>query len=118
MDKFVTVYDYNETEGASYYCVTGKEETCKRTTCHKSKTANSCKAGTIILYKVNNITVMPFHVMFDQGSKLIMQGQKSIVTDTERCSKEGHKEATGSEDDYSKNAIKLEPITARCLYRV
>ncbi len=78
--KFVEAYTYSES-GANK-CITGEESTCKETTCYKTKTANSCPAGTIVKYKVNNNEIVAFHVMFDKGSKLIMQSQKNIITET------------------------------------
>ena len=94
LPNIVTAYTYSET--GSNKCVTGEESTCKRTTCYETKTANSCSAGTIIKYKVNDITIVNFHVLFDQGSTMTLQSQKNIV-----------KAAWNSNNDITKG-----PITA------
>lgn len=74
-----TAYTYNQTSGASNYCVTGTESTCQKTECYKNKTVGSCPAGTIINFKVNETVTVPFHVMFDEGETMTMQSQKNIV---------------------------------------
>ena len=76
MSNFVSVYKYST--ATSTKCITGEEDTCVKSTCHKTKTSGSCPAGTIIKYKVNDATVVTFHVMFDNGSTLTMQSQKNI----------------------------------------
>ena len=81
-DNIVEGYTYNQTSGASNYCITGEEATCVKTTCYRSTTANSCKAGDIIKYKVNDTDIVTFHVMFDNGTTMTMQSQKNIVTKT------------------------------------
>ena len=78
--KFVAAYTYNES-GANK-CITGDEETCKKTTCYKVKTADSCPAGTIIKYKVNDTDIVNFHVMFDNGSTMTMQSQRNTIYNT------------------------------------
>ena len=70
-------YTYDKTS-----CVTGNEPTCVETTCYKSTTANSCKAGDIIKYKVNDTDVVTFHVMFDNGNTLTMQSQTNTIYNT------------------------------------
>ncbi len=77
--RFVNSYTYNQTSGASNYCVTGEESTCKRTTCYKNKIENSCPSGTIIKYKVNDTDIINFHVMFDEKNTITMLSQKNIV---------------------------------------
>lgn len=52
-------------------------------TCQKTKTAGSCPAGTIILYKVNNNNIVGFNVLEDKGSTILMQSQRKIVNNTE-----------------------------------
>ena len=79
--KFVAAYTYSET-GANK-CITGEESTCKKTTCYKTKTANSCPKGTIIKYKVNDTDIVNFHVMFDNGNTMTMQSQKNTVSNTQ-----------------------------------
>lgn len=76
-NKFVKAYVYNES-GANK-CITGLEDTCKRTTCYKTKIANSYPAGTIIFYRVNDLRIEPFHVIFDHGNTITLQSQKTIA---------------------------------------
>lgn len=76
--NFAIAYNYDETS-----CITGDEATCEKTTCYKNKTEGSCKAGTIIKYKVNDLETISFHVMFDDGKKLTMQSQKNTIYNTE-----------------------------------
>jgi len=82
-DNIVASYTYNQTTGASNYCVTGDEATCVENTCYESTDGNSCAAGTIIEYKVNNTETVRFHVMYDNGDTITMQSQKNTVYSTE-----------------------------------
>ena len=75
----VAAYTYNQDSTAANYCVTGDEETCEETTCYKTKDANSCAAGTIVDYKVNDDETVRFHVMYDNGTTMTMQSQKNTV---------------------------------------
>ena len=75
--KIVEGYTYN-----SSTCVTGEESTCVKTTCYKNTTANSCKAGDIIKYKVNDTDIVTFHVMYDNGTTMTMQSQKNTIDNT------------------------------------
>ena len=75
--NIVSAYTYNAST-----CVTGEESTCVATTCYKTKTANSCKAGDIIKYKVNDTDIVTFHVMFDNGTTMTMLSQKNVVSNT------------------------------------
>ena len=68
--KFVSAYTYST--DYSTKCITGERSICKRSTCYKSKTSGSCKAGDIIKYKVNDTDIVTFHVMFDNDSTLTM----------------------------------------------
>ena len=77
--NFISAYDY-QIDGF-YKCITGEEDTCRRTSCYK-KNYGSCRAGTIIKYKVNDTDIVTFHVMFDNGSTLTMQSQKNIINNT------------------------------------
>ena len=81
--NIIVGYTYNQTSGASNYCVTGDEETCQETKCYKTTTAGSCPAGTIIVYKVNETKIVRFHVMYDTGKALTMQSQKNTIYNTE-----------------------------------
>ncbi len=80
--KFVEAYTYNQTSGASNYCVTGNESTCVATTCYKTKSASSCPAGTIIRYKVSPGNVVTFHVMYDDANTITMQAQRNTIYNT------------------------------------
>ena len=79
LSSIVKAYTYNQTSGASNYCVTGEEETCQETTCYESTDANSCASGTIVDYKVNDSDTVRFHVMYDNGNTMTMQTQKNTV---------------------------------------
>ncbi len=74
--RFVSAYTYKSS------CVTGEESACVKNTCYRTKTANSCKAGDIIKYRVNDSTIVTFHVMYDNGSTILMQSQKNIIYNT------------------------------------
>ena len=78
-NNIVVAYTYNQTNGASNYCVTGNESTCKETKCYELDADNSCAAGTIVDYKVNDTDTVRFHVMYDNGTTLTMQSQKNTV---------------------------------------
>ena len=80
--NIVEAYTYNQTVGASNYCVTGDEDTCVETTCYHNKTSGSCPAGTIIVYKVNDNKTVRFHVMYDNGDTLTMQSQRNTIYST------------------------------------
>ncbi len=80
MSNFVSVYKYST--ATSTKCITGEEDTCVKSTCHKTKTRGSCPAGTIIKYKVNDTDIVTFHVISDNGSTLTMQSQKNTVYNT------------------------------------
>ena len=75
MSNFVSVYKYST--ATSIKCITGEEDTCVKSTCHKTKTSGSCPAGTIIKYKVNDTDIVTFYVISDNGSTLTMQSQKT-----------------------------------------
>jgi len=77
--NIIVGYTYNQTSGSSNYCVTGDEDTCVKTKCYESKTAGSCPAGTIIVYKVNDTEIVRFHVIHDKGSTMTMQSQRNII---------------------------------------
>lgn len=80
--NIIVGYTYNQTSGASNYCVTGDESTCKETKCYESTTAGSCPAGTIIVYKVNENEIVRFHVIYDNGKTLTMQSQRNTIYNT------------------------------------
>ena len=80
--NIIVGYTYNQTSGASNYCITGDEDTCVETKCYESTTAGSCPAGTIIVYKVNENETVRFHVMYDNGSTMTMQSQRNTIYTT------------------------------------
>lgn len=110
-NRFVSAYTYNQTNDASNYCVTGDEATCKETTCYEKKNSESCHAGDIIKYKVNDTETVTFHVMYDNGSTLTMQSQKNIVNNVNWLSKSDYIKAGGTLDNMS-NGNGMGPITA------
>ena len=77
--NIVHVYTYNQTAGASDYCVTGEEKTCKESECIKYSNKDSCKPGTIIDYQVNEQKQIRFHVVHDDGDTMTLQSQKNIL---------------------------------------
>ena len=78
---FITkAYTYNQDSTAANYCVTGEESTCERTKCYENDQAGSCVSGTIVDYKVNDAKIVRFHVMYDNGSTMILQAQQNQDT--------------------------------------
>ena len=88
MGNFIGVYKYST--ATSTKCITGEESTCVKSTCYKTKRSGSCPAGTIVKYKVNDATVVNFHVMYDNGSTMTMQSQKNTVYNIPWISKEDY----------------------------
>ena len=64
-------YTYNEIT-----CPTGREETCQPTTCLVNET---CPAGTVISYKVNDTTTQDFHVLKDNGNTLTLITKDNVT---------------------------------------
>lgn len=89
--NIIIAYKYNESA-----CVTGEEETCLVSACYGNKVKNSCSPGTIIKYKVNDTDIVNFHVMFDNGSTLILQSQSNTIDSISWY---------GSENDNSKGPL-------------
>lgn len=79
--NIINAYTYDQKNEATK-CITGKEKTCQKTTCYESMEANSCAPGTIIDYQVNDLEIVRFHVISDQGKTLTMQSQQNIVDRT------------------------------------
>ncbi len=77
--NIVSAYTYNQETGQPNYCVTGNESTCEETTCYQNKDEESCPAGTIINYKVNNEKEVRFHVVQDDGETMRLQSQKDTL---------------------------------------
>lgn len=72
LSNVVAAYIYNSTS-----CKTGNETACVRTTC--TKKGSKCDTGTIVDYKVNDSTIVRFHVISDDGTNLTMQSQKNTI---------------------------------------
>ena len=111
-DKFVAVYKYST--ATSTKCITGEESTCVKSTCYKTKTSGSCPAGTIIKYKVNDTTIVNFHVMFDKGTTMIMQSQRNLANNVSWITKGDYEDSTLSGTcDYTYGACTNKgPLTA------
>lgn len=74
----IEAYTYDQTNEATK-CITGEEDTCVATTCLESKDANSCPAGTIVRYAVNDTESKYFHVIEDKGTTMTMQQRENTV---------------------------------------
>ena len=84
-NNIIDAYTYNPggtTELDATKCITGDEETCQKTECYKDKTANTCSAGTIIKYMVNDTTMKYFYVLHDDGETMTLQQRENIVYNT------------------------------------
>lgn len=66
-NNIVAAYEYNDTG-----CITGDESTCVETDCYKKLEENSCKAGTIIKYKVNDTDTKPFYVLYGDSNTMTL----------------------------------------------
>ena len=66
-ENIVAAYEYNDTG-----CITGDESTCVETDCYKKLEENSCKAGTIIKYKVNDTDTKPFYVLYGNSNTMTL----------------------------------------------
>lgn len=108
---FIAGYTYNQDSNSANYCVTGQEATCVETNCYKNKAKNSCKAGDIIQYKVNNTDIITFNVMYDNGNTLTMQSRENTLDDVVWISYADYVEAGGSNFGSNGNNNKG-PITA------
>jgi hypothetical protein len=80
--NLIYAVEYNNTvsSGTYGYCVTGKEDTCKGTTCYEDKSVGSCEAGTIIFYRVNDNEIYSFNVLHDDGDTITLQTNKNLTT--------------------------------------
>ena len=106
--NFLSAYTYSDN------CITGDESRCFKNLCYRTKTANSCKTGDIITYRVNDSTILRFHVMYDSGSTITMQTQKTIIYNTPWIS--GEEYSAGPEYGNDKGPLTLlsalESVTA------
>lgn len=74
----IEAFTYDQTNEATK-CITGEEDTCVATTCLDSEDANSCPAGTIVRYAVNDTESKYFHVIEDKGTTMTMQQRENTV---------------------------------------
>jgi len=72
------IFTYNQTSGASNFCVTGEENTCVSL----RKAPETYPTGTILKYKVNDTEEKYFHVVSDNGNTLTLQQRENTVYDT------------------------------------
>ena len=102
--NIMQVLEYSES--GTNKCIYGSESTCKASTCHSSTTANSCRAGTLIQYKVNASKTVQFYVLKDNGTTLTL-----MQTGT---SSYGSTWGTSQYTTYGPNAIvtKLNELTS------
>lgn len=81
-ESIVGAYLYNQVAESSNYCITGEESTCVATDCYKSKTSNSCPAGTIVNVMVNDVTTKYFYVLHDDGDTMTLQQRENTINNT------------------------------------
>lgn len=72
-EHIVSAFKYNNDTSSENYCVNGSEETCEITKCYRNLDSNSCEAGTIILYEINDNQEKAFNVLFDDGETMRIQ---------------------------------------------
>ena len=72
-DKIINAFEYNNDTSSATYCVNGTEETCKKSTCYRNLDTNSCAAGTIVIYAVNEDSELAFNVLFDDDETMRIQ---------------------------------------------
>lgn len=75
------VYSYDDKNDATK-CITGEEDTCQVSNCIDDTDKNSCSAGTIVKYKVNEEEEKLFYVLHDDGNKLTLQQRENTVYNT------------------------------------
>ena len=95
-DNISGAYTYN-----SSICVTGEEDTCVETDCYKTKTIDSCPAGTIIKYNVNDTETKYFHVLHDDGETITLQQRENTVY---------NKAWYADSDDNTKGPLTILPV--------
>ena len=72
------VYVYDQTNTATL-CITGEEATCQISECYKNRDINSCSAGTIVKYAVNDTIEKYFYVIHDDGEKMTLQQRENTI---------------------------------------
>ncbi len=72
------IYNYDDKNEATK-CITGEEETCQVSNCIDDTDKNSCDAGTIVKYKINNEEEKFFYVLHDDGNKLVLQQRENTL---------------------------------------
>ncbi len=74
--NILNVYRYSTEDGTK--CITGEESSCVELT----ERPETYTAGTIIKYKVNDTLEKYFHVMFDEGDRLVLQQRENTISAT------------------------------------
>ena len=106
------IYNYDDKNDATK-CITGEEETCQVSNCIDDIDKNSCAAGTIVKYKINNEEEKFFYVLHDDGNKLTLQQRENTTDNTLWCSKEDYVEQQGVDTEYGDTGNNSKgPITA------
>lgn len=77
--NIVKALEYQEDKEAANYCIIGEEETCEESMCYLNKEKGSCKAGTIIIYNVNDKARKYFYVLHDDKEKMTLQQRENTV---------------------------------------
>lgn len=78
LDNIIVAYKYDQTNDNTK-CITGEEETCQETKCYQTKNEDSCPAGTIIKYQVNDNENKYFNVISDAGETLLLQQRENTI---------------------------------------
>ena len=73
--KQIQAWEYHES--GNNKCISGEEDTCKKTTCYQS--GSTCSMGTIIKYYVNNNVFHYFYVLRDSGTVITMQQRENTI---------------------------------------
>ena len=73
--KQIQAWEYHES--GNNKCISGEEDTCKKTTCYQS--GLTCSMGTIIKYYVNNNVFHYFYVLRDSGTVITMQQRENTI---------------------------------------
>lgn len=106
------IYNYDDKNDATK-CIIGEEETCQVSNCIDDTDKNSCAAGTIVKYKINNEEEKFFYVLHDDGNKLTLQQRENTTDNTLWCSKEDYVEQQGVDTEYGDTGNNSKgPITA------
>ncbi len=77
--NILVAYTYDDINDATK-CITGEETTCQVTKCYENNTAESCQAGTIIKYAVNDTEDKIFYVLHDDGENMTLQQRENTIS--------------------------------------